>query len=144
MASNYTPEFGLNQWSLEDSVIMEEFNTDNRKIEQALLDLTATLPKVQTGSFTLTEQHGEGNPFSYAFDVPPKVVFLVQEEELSSNLAPTVLLRGVTKMVCAIDPGNDTSYKPEQMTLTWDGNTITWYTGYYKLPKTTYHFLAIG
>ena len=144
MASNYTPEYGLNQWSLEDSVIMEEFNADNRNIEQALLELKAALPKFQTGSFTTTEYHGKDNPFSYTFDFPPKVVFLVQEEKLSANLAPTVLLRGITNMVCSYDSGSNTDFKPEQMTLTWDENTVTWYTNYYQFHPATYHFLAIG
>ena len=144
MASNHTPEYGLNQWSLEDGVIMEEFNTDNRSIEQALLALKAGLPKFQSGSFTLTKSYERNTPFSYTFDFPPKVIFLVQETEESANLAPTILLRGVNKMVCSLDSSSNVDFKPEQLTLTWNGNTVTWCTGYYPFHAATYHFLAIG
>ena len=41
MATNQTEHYKLNQWELNDCVVMEEFNADNVKIEQALLDLKA-------------------------------------------------------------------------------------------------------
>ena len=36
MASNHTEHYGLNQWELSDSVVMADFNEDNRKIDAAL------------------------------------------------------------------------------------------------------------
>ena len=36
MASNHTAQFGLSQWAATDPVRREDFNEDNRKIEEAL------------------------------------------------------------------------------------------------------------
>lgn len=36
MASNYTSNYGLCQWELEDKVLRSEFNADNAKIDAAL------------------------------------------------------------------------------------------------------------
>ncbi len=146
MASNQTPVYGLNQWSLEDSVIMAEFNADNAKIEQALLDLKAGLPKFQAGSITVTEQYKENAPLSYTFDFPPKAILLVQgdSETTTLSLAPTIMLRDVTKMRCCYDPHNYTNYNTAWMYITWEGNTVSWYIHSHYFHPATYHFLAIG
>ena len=39
MASNQTANYGLNQWEATDKVMREDFNADNRKIEEALAQL---------------------------------------------------------------------------------------------------------
>lgn len=148
MASNQTPVYGLNQWSLEDSVIMEEFNTDNRNIEQALLDLKAALPKFQTGSYVGTGSYGAENPNSLTFDFEPKLVILVQENEQSANMAPTVCIRGVTQMVAAGDPGNSPYFEPQLFNMAWDGNTFSWYAAnaehQFNTKTANYHYMAIG
>lgn len=40
MANAYTPGFHLNQWAAEDSFLREEFNNDNRILDETLLGLT--------------------------------------------------------------------------------------------------------
>lgn len=54
MASNHTPQYGLNQWLSSDTVLRTDFNQDNTKLEAALLALadgTQTLnSNVQTMS----------------------------------------------------------------------------------------------
>ena len=149
MASNYTPEFGLNQWSLEDSVIMEEFNTDNRKIEQALLDLKASLPKFQAGSYVGNGKYGAETPTTLTFDFEPQLVVLVQENQHANlNLAPTVCIRGVPQMVVAFDPGSFTEFRPVKLNMIWDGTTFSCYAGQaasqFNTQDITYHFWAIG
>ena len=53
MASNQTPVFGLNQWSLDDGIIMAEFNADNQKTEQALVEANAAIAALQQESAIL-------------------------------------------------------------------------------------------
>ena len=50
MASNYTANFGLNQWATKDKVLREEFNADNLKLEAAIL-AARTAPCCVTGSY---------------------------------------------------------------------------------------------
>ncbi|MBQ3557125.1 MAG: hypothetical protein IJA11_04955 [Oscillospiraceae bacterium] len=148
MASNHTPAYGLNQWSLDDNFVMEDFNTDNRNIEQALLELKAALPKFQSGSYVGTGTGGAGTPNSLTFDFEPKLVILVQETKQSDNMAPTVCIRGMTQMVSAGDPGNYPEFRPEPFYMSWDGNTFSWYATYatyqFNRKDTTYHYMAIG
>ena len=47
MASKHTPVYGLNQWSLEDGIIMSEFNEDNQKTEQALVQADTSIAALQ-------------------------------------------------------------------------------------------------
>ena len=49
MASNQTANYGLNQWEATDKVMREDFNADNRKIEEAL----AKLQKEKASSSTV-------------------------------------------------------------------------------------------
>lgn len=50
MSSGKTSTFGLNQWSLNDPFLMEEMNSDNRKIDAAV----AAVPVVKLGQITTT------------------------------------------------------------------------------------------
>jgi len=36
MASDHTPNYGLNQWELTDKVVMKDFNADNAAIDAAI------------------------------------------------------------------------------------------------------------
>lgn len=45
MPSDYTENYQLNQWEKADKVLMEDFNADNRKIEDALAGLEADKAK---------------------------------------------------------------------------------------------------
>ena len=144
MASNHTPEYGLNQWSLEDSVIMEEFNTDNRSIEQALLALKAGLPKFQSGSFTLTSNLNHDEPYTLSFDFPPQLVILTQAVKGAVTLAPTVLLRGVGEQICPVKPGSFTEFRPVAFRVTWEGSQVIFTMQSEYLPTGTYHYMAIG
>ena len=44
---NHTENYQLNQWAKSDRVLMEDFNSDNQKIDAAL----GALPKLFTGSY---------------------------------------------------------------------------------------------
>jgi len=41
MASNHTTNYQLNQWAKPDRVMMDDFNADNAKIDEALARATA-------------------------------------------------------------------------------------------------------
>ena len=58
MASNHTPNYGLNQWERTDKVIMEDFNADNAKLDAALKALaerteavSRSIPPIAFGSY---------------------------------------------------------------------------------------------
>lgn len=55
-SSNQTPTFKLCQWLENDSVLREDFNADNSKVEQALVAHAATLNQLKPvfGSYTGT------------------------------------------------------------------------------------------
>ena len=143
MATNQTQHYGLNQWELSDSVVMEEFNADNAKIEQALLDLKASLPKFQTGTFTVTETYDQTNPHSISFAFEPQLVIILQSESAVSNFGPTILVRGMPTVVGVYNYKNFNTYEPETFYLTWEGNTLTWCCNY-PIPQTAFHYIAIG
>ena len=43
MPTNHTPNYQLSQWSRDDRILMEDFNSDNAKIDRALGELAAPL-----------------------------------------------------------------------------------------------------
>lgn len=43
MSTNHTPNYGLSQWEKTDKVLMEDFNADNAKLDDALTALSAAL-----------------------------------------------------------------------------------------------------
>lgn len=152
MASNHTPTYGLNQWSLEDSVLMEEFNTDNRNIEQALLNLQAAMPKIATGSYVGTGTGGPNNPNTLEFDFTPQLVIIIIENDRPDAQTPWTFVRP-WKYCTAFHDGNassNTSYNH----VTWLDKGVSWYSQYVNgnpapggqlnTEGTTYHYLAIG
>lgn len=110
MATNQTQNYGLNQWELSDSVIMAEFNADNQKVDAALSALnqridtavadavdtatknlneaiaavTATIPRIKTGSYVGTGTFGSENPNKLTFDFQPKL-FIIWQYDYSTN-----------------------------------------------------------
>lgn len=48
MASNYTNNFHLSQWSSQDAVLRDDFNADNAKLDSAL----SLFPQLVYGSYT--------------------------------------------------------------------------------------------
>lgn len=152
MSTNQTPVYGLNQWSLEDGVIMEEFNADNRSIEQALLELKEALPKFQTGSYTGTGAYGSSSPNTLTFDFVPKLVLVTCSEGRSENsknsAAATLFIQGTESTCVSYEQGGSILY------LTWTANSLSWYmksdsTGFGPLRQlnmegVVYHYIAIG
>ena len=141
MASNHTNKFGLNQWSLSDNVIMEDFNEDNRKIDAAL----AAGTKIQCGTYTGNGEYGPEHPTALTFDFEPKFL-LVRSSTLSMwDLSAGNLLlwvKGVDKDTVE----NHGTARHFMLT----GNTLSWYvegtyaTAKWQMNSGTYYYVAIG
>lgn len=156
MSTNQTPAYGLNQWSLEDSVIMEEFNADNRSIEQALLDLKAAMPKIAAGSYVGTGTGGEDGPSTLTFDFSPRLIIITTDggtdTPYPSNSTPRFFVRP-WKYANSYADGN-TSANTYYTYVTWTDNGVSWYAqfddgdpapgGQLNREGVTYHYLAIG
>lgn len=167
MPSDHTSKYQFNLWEKSDKVLMEDFNDDNRKTEDALIALDAskvgypeleelagelastreTIPKFDVGTYTGAGEYGSGNKNSLTFAFVPKLVVIEGEQAI------LVLLPGQTKGVAVVS--NAHCY----MTVKWSGATLSWYvsggstgtgdvylTGTQQLNKknAVYHYLAIG
>ena len=85
---NKTANFQLTQWENTDRILMEEFNSDNEKIDTALkasADGVAALQtalascgncKIVYGTYTGTGKYGRENPNKLTFDGDPLFVFI--------------------------------------------------------------------
>ena len=54
MASNYTTNYELPIWAAEDSFLRTEFNEANQKIDTAIAEVAAGVPKIMSGTYTGT------------------------------------------------------------------------------------------
>ncbi|MBO5728184.1 MAG: hypothetical protein J6Q14_07760 [Oscillospiraceae bacterium] len=141
MASNHTEHYQLNQWSLDDPVQMEDFNADNRKVEQALTALENNRLRLATGSYTGTGTYGEANPVTLTFPFKPKLFFSFQ-----GDLSDLFVLvhSGNTQYVAP-----DRSSSDYTMYFSWTNNSISWYNKHNAFSQLNtkdkeYHYLAIG
>ena len=163
MATNQTEHYALNQWALTDSVIMEEFNADNQKLDAALAALSqkiddavaqvkATIPRVQTGTYVGTGTCGADNPNTLTFDFTPKIVIISEENRIQNG---SVIGRYITRLIavhgssiCPADGSYAASATINSAFLTWGENSLSWYgesvntQGNYE--GFTYHYIAIG
>lgn len=74
---NYTQNYQLNQWEQSDRVLMDDFNSDNQKIEAAL----GTIPKIIMGSYTGNDAMSR----VINLGVTPRVVLLVRQDGWSTS-----------------------------------------------------------
>lgn len=151
MASNHTEHVGLSQWSLSDSVVMADFNEDNRKIDAAL----AAGMKVKNGSYVGTGLSGAEHPNVLEFDFKPVFLAIVEKDEVpgSALCAPWLFIRPWA-YTNKFSRGN-TIYNTYFTHVTWLDNGVAWYAQYQSgnaVPAggqlnesgVTYHYVAIG
>ena len=117
MATNHTEHYGLSQWELSDSVVMADFNEDNRKIDAAL----AAGMKLQSGTYTGSGEFGPEHPTSLTFDFEPKLV-IVRPCEMSYSALLIVNL-----LVWYPGAKADTYHSGFFRRLSLAGNTLSWY-----------------
>ena len=111
---NHTTNYQLNQWAKSDRVLMEDFNSDNQKIDAAL----GTIPKLAVGTYTGTGKYGTTNKSKLTFPFKPSLVLIFHPAD--SNY----------QAVCL--PGSDGNTRPfgantPYLYATWSGNTVSWY-----------------
>ena len=148
MASNQTPNYGLNQWSLDDSVVMADFNADNLKLEEALNTITASIPQIRTGTYTGTGEYGAEHPNVLTFDFTPKLVLINclaegGEGANGSDHFTLVAVHGTER--CVISYWNTST---STVTLQWGNNALSWYGVSAQKQgnwlNAVYHYIAIG
>lgn len=139
----HTATYGLTQWSKSDRIQMEDFNSDNLKLEQALTDLTAQTAKsgnckIVVGTYTGTGTYGSSGPCTLTFDGKPIVVFV------GSDGFQFTASRGASRAIAAADSQNDRTQH-----LTWGETTLSWYSlsgnAAYQLNYSgaVYHYVAL-
>lgn len=159
MATNQTEHYKLNQWELNDSVVMAEFNADNQKLDTALTALDqkiaeaveqvrAAIPRIQIGSYVGTGTYGEENPTALTFDFEPKLIIITQKSLTSCCSGPIICLYGAPSMVVVNNPQGQHEFHPDILYMSWDGPKFSCYAAnagtQYNSPNHTYHYLAIG
>ena len=112
MFLNQTANYGLSQWEATDRILMENFNSDNSKIDAALEALSSTRNcRVYTTSYTGT---GTGKN-SFTFPAKPLAVMV-----MGSGIWLCVL-QGQ-----AIGQSRNGRTSSDYVDVTWSGNSVTW------------------
>ena len=141
MASGHTEHFQLNQWSLDDAVQMEEFNADNRKVEQALTELDSSCLRIAFGSYTGTGKYGQANANTLTFPFRPRLFYCYRG--MLSDIF-TLVHSGMTGYTAP-----DLSTDDLGISLTWTDNSLSWYNSRGAFAQLNekdkvYHYMVIG
>ena len=130
-----TTNYQLNQWAKSDRIMMDDFNSDNAKIDAAL----GTIPKLAVGSYVGDGAFGYEHLTSLSFDFKPKIVLIS---------APTL---NTCNMILFSSAGGNTYLAggaQNALTAIWSGNQLSWYgsgSGLEQLNNagTTYYYFAV-
>lgn len=128
-STNKTENYGLNQWVKTDPVLMEDFNADNQKIDQALAGILGSMARFEKGSYVGDDNYGRNTPNTLSFDFEPKLLMI----------NGYCIVAGTDDIVT----GGGSAY------LTWNGGNVSWYSlqsasCQLNSSATTYNYLAIG
>ena len=140
MSTNHTPNFNLCQWEATDKVLRADFNEDNQKIDAALAEILARVPRFATGTYVGTDEHGANHPNTLTFDFKPYVVICYDR---SNYRCPALFIRGESRFLMEYGSG----YAAQQ--LTWGENSVSWYCSEDENRQLnsrdfTYRYLAFG
>ena len=125
MASQQTPNYRLSRWAGTDRILMEEFNSDNEKIDTALKAnaVAATAAALENcGNCLITHGTYMGNnqlSKTLTFSKPP-VLVIIRELTNSSSPYHMILIRGCTN---ANGYGSSSS---AAVGVAWNGNSVNW------------------
>ena len=123
---NKTANFQLTQWEKTDRILMEEFNSDNEKIDTALKSSADGVAALQTAlagagnceigmiSYTGTGKSGDSDPTTVTFPKMPAGFFLCGAETY-------LVVRGGDDHALMIYYTGSTTYV-SQMQVSWKGN----------------------
>ncbi len=144
---NKTPNYSLSQWSRDDRVLMDDFNSDNAKIDGALGEHARQLAKlpfcgncqIYTTTYVGTGQYGGEYPNSLTFPKAPTAVMIITSDTGRSMW----FVQGCPKAFYWNNNGN-----LQNCVVTWDGNSLSWYSPYLfsqmNAQNITYHVIAFA
>ena len=151
---NQTEIHGLSQWEKPDRILMEDFNADNQKIEQALAGMAGAQSEMQTalalcgnckivyGSYKGKGNYGSGNKNTLSFDLPPIFVMVIPNNYINNKDA--VRLNLLKNVPYSIGCPENSGYLN---TVSWSGNQVQWYGsdtyGQFNSSSYTYHYFAL-
>ena len=124
MPTNHTPNYQLSQWSRDDRILMDDFNADNAKIDEALGTLAKTtaahaalLPRLGNCAISAGTYIGNGdnNPIVRTF--PGRPLFLYVQDGVTPLAIQAV--RGMTTDYTIM--GADYRYS-----LVWGDRSVSW------------------
>lgn len=134
MASNQTANYQLSQWESTDRILMDDFNSDNSKIDaqmKANTDAIAEIQKaygnckVSVGTYVGSGTYGSSNQNKLTFSGKPMLVVIREKtRSISNNSDYTLIL--LREALWAL--GAEENYYYEQ-TVTWGDNYVSWYSG---------------
>lgn len=136
MSTSQTTNYQLNLWEPQDAVLREDFNTDNRKIDEAIAELAAR-SQVIVGTYT-----GDGNDSQLvSLGATPKAVFSLQSNGYLSQQYQSFFFGGLaledhpvktgSYLVLAITEGGFIAYQDTHEDI--QANNL----------NTVYHYLAL-
>ena len=150
---NKTANFQLTQWEKTDRIMMEEFNSDNEKIDTALkasADGVAALQtalascgncKIVYGTYTGTGKYGRENPNKLTFDGKP-VLVIVQAQRNTTNY--DFHLRMIRGCGWAVGDRGNYSYTNS---VAWGENFVSWTNDdaetQFNLQNSVYSYIAL-
>ena len=130
----YTSNYQLPVWAETDRILRTDFNDAYQKLDAALAALTAadgTLEsaiasggnaRIVHGTYVGTGASRQGNECTLTFELPPLLVVVCPHTQYSpEGMDRLVMVRG-TPWAFSITNSQNT-----QCTLTWSGNTLSWY-----------------
>lgn len=120
-----TSNYGLSQWEKADRIQMEDFNSDNAKIDAALkasADAVAghTTALAKLGNCAVYYETYKGNgelSMTRTFPGKPMIIFISPK---TGGSHAQRFIRGCTTSMCLCASDQ---FSP---TLTWEDNTVTW------------------
>ena len=160
MFLNQTANYGLSQWEATDRILMENFNSDNSKIDAALkanadaiaaeaaarAEAIAAMGncRVETPSYTGNGGYGEDNARTLNFTRVPVLVLICSHGPAIGFFAQGGSLAPVFATVSGSTIGDG------NCSVTWsqEGKRMTWYSGYpniaLNLEDVTYYVYAFS
>ena len=134
LASTQTSNYQLNLWEPGDHFLREEFNENSVKVDGALGELAAVMPRLYGNSYT-----GNGTSSrTISFPFPPQLVLITAGDQIGDFCA---IVRGQTTGQNTNNAGFSISWSGSGMTLTSSNGSQY---GCSNRSGVVYHYFGIG
>lgn len=146
-----TANYGLRQWAKTDRIQMEDFNSDNAKIDAALKAHADAIAAAQTaltlrgnckikfGTYSGSGTYGSANPTRLTFDGKPLLVIVENQSNTSDFDFHLRLVRGCN---WAVGDRANSNYTND---VAWGENYVEWWNDSAKTQfnSGTYSYVAL-